>query len=127
MLRSRKRSSGVDDADYEDSKGHKGGLQGAHESKDSLIPLWLQVTIVAGFLFLGFASEHYRKSRGVDPFHAHSMQVLSNIQATRSTHGTSLLTQEEDERLEYDGDQRYHVIFSTDCSPYQHWQRYGHE
>jgi hypothetical protein len=90
-----------------------------------LVPLWFQVAIVLGFLFLGFASEHYKKSRDVDPFHAHSMQVMSHIQASKSKHGSSVLTQEEDEHLEYDNGQRYHVIFSTDCSPYQHWQRYG--
>lgn len=37
----------------------------------------------------------------------------------------SLLTPEEDSRLETDSDGiRYHLIFSTDCSPYQHWQSY---
>jgi hypothetical protein len=124
MLRSRKRNSGVEDVDYEETKGHKGGRPTNSESqKGSLVPTWLQVTIVVLFLFLGFASEHFKKSRGVDPFHAHSLKVMSHIDATKSTHGSSMLTREEDDDLEYDNGQRYHVIFSTDCSPYQHWQR----
>jgi hypothetical protein len=38
----------------------------------------------------------------------------------------SLLTPEEDQALEiHEKDHtRYHIIFSTDCSPYQHWQSY---
>ena len=37
----------------------------------------------------------------------------------------SLLTPEEDVSLEQDKNNvRYHLIFSTDCSPYQHWQSY---
>ena len=39
--------------------------------------------------------------------------------------GKSILSLEEDQKLDYDETgQRYHLIFSTDCSPYQHWQRY---
>lgn len=36
------------------------------------------------------------------------------------------LSPEEDAALEFhpDDQTRYHVIFSTDCSPYQHWQSY---
>lgn len=124
MLRSRKRSSGADDADCDGTKGQKGGRPTKSGSKgDSLVPIWLQMTIVVLFLFLGFASEHFKKSRGVDPFHAHSVEIMSHIDATKSTHGSSMLTHQEDKDLEYDNGQRYHVIFSTDCSPYQHWQR----
>jgi len=37
----------------------------------------------------------------------------------------SMLTAEEDVALDIAGDNtRYHLIFSTDCSPYQHWQSY---
>jgi hypothetical protein len=37
----------------------------------------------------------------------------------------SLLSVEEDARLERDEDGiRYHFVFSTDCSAYQHWQSY---
>ena len=36
-----------------------------------------------------------------------------------------LLSSDEDAALELHTDNtRYHVIFSTDCSPYQHWQSY---
>jgi hypothetical protein len=39
--------------------------------------------------------------------------------------GTSMLTPEEDDALELDKDGvRYHMVFSTDCSPFQHWQSY---
>lgn len=37
----------------------------------------------------------------------------------------SFLTVQEDKALERDADGiRYHLIFSTDCSPFQHWQSY---
>lgn len=37
----------------------------------------------------------------------------------------SLISPEEDAALEIHSDHtRYHVVFSTDCSPYQHWQSY---
>lgn len=37
----------------------------------------------------------------------------------------SLLTPTEDENLNRDAEGvRYHLIFSTDCSPYQHWQSF---
>ena len=38
----------------------------------------------------------------------------------------SLLTPEEDQALEIHASDhtRYHIIFSTDCSPFQHWQSY---
>ena len=126
MLRSRKRNSGVGEVEYEETKEHAGGRQSSAQSKsDSFVPVWLQLAIVLLFLFLGFASEHYEKSRGVDPFLAHAKKVVSHIDGTKSTHGSSMLTQQEDEDLEYDNGQRYHVIFSTDCSPYQNWQRFA--
>jgi hypothetical protein len=38
----------------------------------------------------------------------------------------SLLTPDEDQALEINAadNTRYHIIFSTDCSPFQHWQSY---
>jgi hypothetical protein len=36
-----------------------------------------------------------------------------------------MLTPAQDAALEFDKDgNRYHLVFSTDCSPYQHWQSY---
>ena len=107
-------------------KGNKGeSTVGSHSQPKAIVPVWVQVTIVVGFLFLGFASEHYHESRSLDLFHAHSVHILSDTETSQSKHGSIMLTSEEDDQLEYHTNgQRFHVIFSTDCSSYQHWQRY---
>lgn len=117
MLRSRKRQADVDDLKH--CVASKGELTiGSNSKPEAIVPVWVQVIIVVGFLFLGYASEHYNKSRGVDPFHA-------NIKTSQSMDGTIMLTREEDDQLEYSTNgQRFHLIFSTDCSSYQHWQSY---
>lgn len=133
MLRARKRNS-PSSAYEKDSKGHDNGRNSNNNSKhgSTLIPTPILVGTVIFFIFLGFASEHYKKSRSMDHF-ARRLPGMSKAspKASPAIHaspkgassGKSKLSPEEDESLEYDNGERYHVIFSTDCSPYQHWQR----
>jgi hypothetical protein len=117
MLRSRKRHSATSPDDNE--KGLKNSRNATTKKNKPLVPTWALFFTVLLFIFLGFASEQYKKSRGVDPFEGRHL-ILQNA---GHTWGKSLLSEEEDSNLEYHDGQRYHVIFSTDCSPYQHWQR----
>jgi hypothetical protein len=131
MLRERKRNSSSS-AYEKGSKGH-GNERNSNNSKQSpLIPTPILIGTVLFFIFLGFASEHYKKSRSADPFSGRSLGLIKaspkaspviNASPKGASKGKSKLSPEEDESLEYDNGERYHVIFSTDCSPYQHWQR----
>lgn len=152
MMRPRKRNPNGK-FDDEGSKGHNGThpnssssspapmLSSASKSPDPIVPAWVLFVTVFFFLFLGFSSEHYKKSRGEEHFHVatvskhkhkHGLKEVHHEELEHLSHkipdnllGKSMLTPEEDDNLEYDeSGQRYHVIFSTDCSPYQHWQSY---
>lgn len=139
MLRARKRNT-PSSAYEKDSKGHddNNGRNNSNNSKHSpLIPTPILIGTVLLFIFLGFASEHYQKSRSVDPFagrskgwskaapppKAKAASPVIHASPKGAMAGKSQLSPEEDESLVYDNGERYHVIFSTDCSPYQHWQR----
>ena len=127
MLRSRKRQADVEDWNQRDEKeGNKGEQTiGSNSQPEAIVPVWVQVTIVVGFLFLGFASEHYNRTRSMGPFHAYSIDALHDMKRGQLMHETLMLTREVDDQLEYTTNgQRFHLIFSTDCSSYQHWQRY---
>lgn len=76
--------------------------------------------IVFGVFVLGFVLESFNPSRGGSG----GSKASSSSYVSR---GRSLLTAEEDEALltdKNDDDQQYHLIFSTDCGTYQHWQSY---
>jgi hypothetical protein len=135
MLRSRKRNS---TNSLDDGSGKFKGSRQLENKHSPLIPTPILIGAVLFFIFLGFASEHYKKSRTIDPFAGRAASIAKSPSSTshhadaavggghvstNARRGTSLLTPEEDEALEYDNGERYHVIFSTDCSPYQHWQR----
>jgi peptidyl serine alpha-galactosyltransferase len=142
MLRSRK--SRDSDTDDDNGKGANVPIQISTSPRTSsppnpepIVPTWILCVTVAFFLFLGFSSEHYQRSRDADHFHVASVGGAHdvNIHKDDLEHGfhkvpdhligKSMLSFREDEQLEYDDtNQRYHVIFSTDCSPYQHWQSY---
>jgi peptidyl serine alpha-galactosyltransferase len=134
MLRSRAKQNYRPGDDHDQSKKEQSNSAVSSNQTKShhIIPVWFQVTIVVAIFFLGYAAEHYKRTRNIDPFRAHSLAVMSHhLQRSmqlgtesRPSNGASLLTQEEDEALEFNDGERYHVIFSTDCSPYQHWQRY---
>jgi peptidyl serine alpha-galactosyltransferase len=136
MLRSRRKKGDGDD--YGSSKGNKlPMLVSSSQSQQSLgqiVPTWILLVTVVFFLVLGFSSEHYQRSRDADHFHVPSV-VNDHDKEDEMDHdihkvpdhlvGKSMLSFDEDDQLEYDEDkQRYHVVFSTDCSPYQHWQSY---
>ena len=92
-----------------------------------LIPAPILIGIVLLFLFLGVATEHYKRTRGVDPFSLLTLDVHETISLTTDgaspLSGKSILSSDEDKNLEYSDNERYHVIFSTDCGSYQNWQR----
>ena len=125
MLRSRKRHSAASPNATSERKEHREGFS-ASRKQDPLIPTPVLIGIILFFIFLGFATEHYKKSRSLDPFNGRSLgknKILLQKEFENARLGVSQLTIEEDERLEFQDGQRYHLIFSTDCSPYQHWQR----
>jgi peptidyl serine alpha-galactosyltransferase len=135
MLRSRKKKG--DDDDDDNTKGNKDlthvSSSPSQQPPGPIVPTWILCVTVAFFLVLGFSSEHYKRSRDADHFHVSSLVIAhTKDDLDYGIHkvpdhliGKSRLSLEEDEQLEYDADnQRYHMIFSTDCSPYQHWQSY---
>ena len=113
-------------------RSKKGGGGG-----DSIVSCTTVLGLIVMFLVAGFLQHQYQKSRGSLhipgvplPKYIRDMQQRqqqqngeSHVSSSVSTH--SLLSEEEDLSLERDQDGiRYHLIFSTDCSPYQHWQSY---
>ena len=104
------------------------------------------ISIVFFFIAAGFLQHHYNESRARDPLGGvvslpNMVRPVNTIrkavsQAEADLHhleerlssnsqSASLLTMQEDASLERDKDGiRYHLVFSTDCSPYQHWQSY---
>lgn len=129
----RRRTASTNNYDHDDKKHHPGSPTNASASH-AILSNSIVFAIVIFFLCLGFIDEHYRHSRSQDPFlsatagyqKAHRLAAAQK-QGAIARGRQSLLSAEEDEALEYDKDNdnvRYHVIFSTDCSPYQHWQSY---
>ena len=96
-----------------------------------IIPHWVVCLIVVFFVAAGFTQNYWKKSRFEALSHSHN----HHHHHPHSHHGGgstntkrihSLLTPAQDEELERDSHTglRYHLVFSTDCSPYQHWQSY---
>lgn len=83
------------------------------------------------FIALGFLQNYLNPNTSL-----HQRGNKNHKTGASSFQQTSLLTPEQDAALEFDhgnndpntapgtGTRRYHVVFSTDCSPYQHWQSY---
>lgn len=106
--------------------------------------LCLGLSVVASTVLIWYAYTHYSESRSKDPFTGRKVKPFEEVRdkilngagvgAGSSSSATtkktdpkrhSLLTPQEDEKLETDADNvRYHLVFSTDCTPYQHWQSY---
>jgi peptidyl serine alpha-galactosyltransferase len=111
---------------------------GSHDDEHAPIVSHMCVlVIVIVFIALGFMQHAYKKSRSLDPFtglsldkfHNKKKSSIAKSSSSSSSGGggvkRSFLSAAEDESLERDKDGvRYHVVFSTDCSPYQHWQSY---
>lgn len=81
--------------------------------------------VVIGVPLLWYLYSHYQESRSRDPFTGLKVKPFEQVSDSAGRPRHSLLTQEQDEALETDADGvRYHLVFSTDCTPYQHWQSY---
>jgi len=79
----------------------------------------LVVSVVIFFITAGFIQHHFRQSRD-NLLQSHASNNNNSLPKK------SLLTPEQDADLLVDKNTglTYHLIFSTDCSPYQHWQSY---
>ena len=121
--------------DDDDAKRSKSAATLNNDEPKPIIPHWLVFSIAVGFIVAGFAQNHWKKSR--DPmnqqlFHHHRHQTHQAPKPTTKSSSTSTtssnvkLTPEQDEALTIDSATglQYHLVFSTDCSPYQHWQSY---
>jgi len=116
--------------------------------------LCLGLSVIVSTVFIWYLYSHYNESRSRDPFTGRKIQPFEHVRdkilkgagvggsssstTTKTTKDESLysnggggnkrhslLTIQEDEELETDSDHvRYHLVFSTDCTPYQHWQSY---
>lgn len=96
---------------YQRRRKRKSSQTGAAAPKDTLAKLAVALVFLLVCSALG-----YREYQRVE-----QPTIL-----TTDVHDSLLLSREEDAALEIHAadDTRYHVIFSTDCSPYQHWQSY---
>jgi hypothetical protein len=125
------------DAGMDDSgRGERRGAEGKSSSNKDPKPMVSNVSlfiVVAIFVALGKLQHQYNTSRSADPFgNSRMMDRIPASSEKQKPHALpsnivkySLLSDTENGSLEYDKDGiRYHVVFSTDCSPYQHWQSY---
>jgi len=92
-----------------------------------IVPIWLVAFLSFCLIALGFLQHHFNVRSSSDG----SRRDLLNsddrkIHKNSNGNKKSLLTAGQDAALEIDSQTnlRYHVVFSTDCSPYQHWQSY---
>ena len=111
MIRSRKQPSKASEFEGKDSDVSDSKLGKEIQSHQTLI---LIVAVAFGLAILGFYSRH-----------GSSTPPIATMDYSGITPGISLIPPDEDAALEKDtDDQVYHVIFSTDCGTYQHWQSY---
>jgi peptidyl serine alpha-galactosyltransferase len=138
MIRRKRISIGHGVCDNEDKgpKSRRGQSNQGHSDNSGDPPLLISnattLTAVAVILCVGYLQHRYDVSRGSSIYtgglsrriqEAPSSKKISYTKPDSEKH--SLLSSKDDESLEYDDDGiRYHVIFSTDCSDYQHWQSY---
>lgn len=126
-----RRRAAASSREDEDSKYSKNYRRGGQSSSGGA--LFSVARILAGIVvFLGASILWKRYS----PLLSSILVSSSNTAAAQSSQQrhlpavavpqSSLLSPELDAQLERDSVTgiRYHVIFSTDCSPYQHWQSY---
>lgn len=101
---------------------HSGGKY-KMEKEDTLTPK----LVIAAFVLIctvGFMRESYKKD---NPFYDMKSKLTIPLPHRElNPNFKSMLTPEEDIALETHASDhtRYHIVFSTDCSPYQHWQSY---
>lgn len=124
-LRARKAKVGRDEARIREYK--RGKDYNVYDDKEALTKVALMVAFAVLCLFGGYREYNKVKARGLRRLGAsHATSFIGAEEPGTSDGFTSLLTAEEDASLEYHhpDNTRYHLIFSTDCSPYQHWQSY---
>jgi len=118
MIRSRKNvksSSGEDGSSAANNTTPMklgGGISHIHGNTkigNQIVPNKIIVAVVAVLLLIGCVIESMSKTK--KPSHIY-------------VPGVSLIPPEEDGALEKVDGQVYHLIFSTDCGTYQHWQSY---
>jgi len=92
-----------------------------------IVPIWLVAFLSFCLIALGFLQHHFNVRSSSD---GSRRDLLTSddrkIHKSSNSNKKSLLTAGQDAALEFDSQTnlRYHVVFSTDCSPYQHWQSY---
>ena len=109
-------------------KGSKDYEKDAIDAKESVSPRTLMLIFVV-ICVLGGYREY---NRAKIPVHTAASKQTSDKLTIPHPHRDlnpnfrSLLTPDEDSALEFNeaDNTRYHIIFSTDCSPFQHWQSY---
>jgi hypothetical protein len=109
-----------------------GSPSSQQESSSSIVSNITLMCVVIFFITAGFLQHYYDESRS----QAHLPGTAANLNhykkvvkqpffSKKRGYKQSMLTPEQDAALELDKeDRRYHTVFSTDCSPYQHWQSY---
>ena len=100
------------------SNHHDGVEEKFSKRGQQIISHKMVLAVVAAVLFIGLVLESSRSRSG-------SKSGGSSSSASRNL-GVSLIPPDEDAALAIDATdgQVYHVIFSTDCGTYQHWQSY---
>eukprot|EP00977_Amphora_coffeiformis_P007576 scaffold1667_cov173-Amphora_coffeaeformis.AAC.4 len=151
MMRRRPVDSTVDKSERRERRQKVRKLKSSQAQSTRLC---LGLSVVASTVLLWYLYSHYTESRSRDPFTGRKIQPfeqvrdkilqgagvggLSSSTTSKTTEDKplasnrggggkrhSLLTIQEDDELETDADNvRYHLVFSTDCTPYQHWQSY---
>ncbi|KAL7579908.1 hypothetical protein ACA910_004913 [Epithemia clementina (nom. ined.)] len=139
----RRRNANPDALENGDVNGSKDArrrrpVKHSRKGDQPILSLSTVLCLVCVFVGAGFLQHHFQESRGDSagglplPKYIRDMQEklqirnkLPDTSTTATSSSSSLLSMEEDLSLERDKDGiRYHLVFSTDCSPYQHWQSY---
>lgn len=121
----RRRNKGLSSPD--EASFNRRAISRRSTGDNSIVPTWLVVCLVVLLVGVGIIQYHYKESRSKDPFGTVQMPLPPPKTKPRPDNSVqkSMLTVDQDDALERDkAGRRYHVIFSTDCSPYQHWQSY---
>lgn len=114
MMRSRKQHSKASEYESQEIDNSNSKLGKPLQDNQKLIIALVVFFVLAVFGFYSYESKH-----------ASPTVVNFEVDAADVSHGISLIPPDLDADLVRDKDgQIYHVIFSTDCGTYQHWQSY---
>lgn len=127
-LRARKQQSFRNNAALVAQKGN--GIDHRNQTAENSVEEKRSKLILFSFFItvcvLGGIRECLRNASANDKLKGQSTVRIDLSKRNENPNINSLLTAEQDSSLEFshDDNTRYHLIFSTDCSPYQHWQSY---